>query len=72
MLASNELREGLNSFSLRQGYEMGRPSDISLEVDVAAGRLAAVRIAGSSVKISEGLISSVTIITIDVIIALHY
>ena len=56
LLASGELTEGLNSFSLRQGYEMGRPSDISLEVDVASGRLTAVRIAGSSVRVSEGTI----------------
>ena len=57
LLASNELREGLNSFSLRQGYEMGRPSDISLEVDVASGKMTAVRIAGSSVKVSDGTIT---------------
>ncbi|MFZ1814731.1 MAG: PhzF family phenazine biosynthesis protein [Rhizobiaceae bacterium] len=57
LLASGELQEGLNSFSLRQGYEMGRPSYIGLEIDVLAGRISAVRIAGSSVKVSQGQIA---------------
>ncbi|MEZ5871838.1 MAG: PhzF family phenazine biosynthesis protein [Nitratireductor sp.] len=54
LLASGELTEGLNSFTLKQGYEMGRPSDIGLEVEVESGKLSAVRIAGSSVRVSEG------------------
>ena len=59
LLASGELAEGFNAFPLRQGYEMGRPSQIGLEIDVADGRLAAVRIAGSSVAVSEGVIEAV-------------
>ncbi len=54
LLASGEMAEGLNSFALHQGYDMGRPSNIGLEADVAGGKLAAVRISGSSVKVSEG------------------
>lgn len=54
LLASGELAEGLNSFALEQGEDMGRPSKIALEVEVADGRLAAVRIAGTSVRVSEG------------------
>jgi trans-2,3-dihydro-3-hydroxyanthranilate isomerase len=54
LLASGELKEGLNSFTLKQGEDMGRPSQIALEVDVANGSLAAVRIAGTSVEVSEG------------------
>jgi trans-2,3-dihydro-3-hydroxyanthranilate isomerase len=54
LLASGELAEGLNSFALKQGEDMGRPSEIALEVDVSGGNLAAVRIDGTSVKVSEG------------------
>lgn len=54
LLASGELAEGLNIVALRQGEDMGRPSKIALEVDVAAGRLAAVRLAGTSVTVTEG------------------
>ncbi len=59
LLASGELAEGTNAFALRQGYEMGRPSQIGLEIDVADGRLSAVRISGSSVPVSQGLIEAV-------------
>ena len=54
LLASGELREGLNRFALRQGDDMGRPSRIGLEIDVADGVLAAVRIDGSAVPFSSG------------------
>ncbi len=56
LLASGELSDGLNIVGLKQGYEMGRPSDIGLEADVADGRLTAVRISGNSVPVSEGWI----------------
>ncbi len=56
LLACGELKEGMNSFRLEQGHDMGRPSDIALEIDVAGGNLAEVRVAGSSVAVSEGLI----------------
>jgi trans-2,3-dihydro-3-hydroxyanthranilate isomerase len=58
LLASGELAEGLNSFALKQGEDMGRPSDIALEVDVANGSLAAVRIAGTSVTVSKGWVEA--------------
>ncbi len=54
LLASGELKEGLNAFRLEQGYEMGRPSDLFLEAEISGGRLTAARIAGSSVAVSEG------------------
>jgi trans-2,3-dihydro-3-hydroxyanthranilate isomerase len=56
LLASGQLAEGTNTFALKQGYEMGRPSEIGMEADVSGGRLAAVRISGSSVPVSEGFI----------------
>ncbi len=40
---------------IEQGFEMGRPSLISLSFEVAArGRLEAVRIGGSAVRVTEG------------------
>ncbi len=57
-LASAVLNDGLNAFALEQGYDMGRPSDISLEVDVAGNAITAVRISGSSVAVSEGEIEA--------------
>ncbi len=56
LLASGELKAGTNRFSIRQGYDMGRPSDIGLEVDVNAGGIQAVRISGSSVPVSSGML----------------
>ncbi|MEM7465036.1 MAG: PhzF family phenazine biosynthesis protein [Pseudomonadota bacterium] len=54
LLDAGELSDGTNSYNLRQGYEMGRPSDIGLEVDVEDGKITAVRISGSSVPVSSG------------------
>ncbi len=40
---------------IEQGFEMGRPSLISLSFEVAArGKLEAVRIGGSAVRVTEG------------------
>ena len=58
LLAAGELQEGTNSFSLQQGYEMGRPSDIGLEVDIKDGAIAAIRVSGSSVPVSTGTIET--------------
>ena len=41
-------------FTIRQGIEMGRPSLIGAEVDVAEGRAVAVRIAGEALRVMEG------------------
>lgn len=49
------LREGTQSFKLLQGYDMGRPSQIQLEIDVSNNELSAVRVSGTSVPISTGL-----------------
>lgn len=54
LLQAGELKEGLNSFQLKQGYDMGRPSDLSLEIDIEQSEITAVRVAGSSVAISSG------------------
>ena len=54
LLANDALAEGTTTLHLQQGVEMGRPSDLRLSVDVSGGRLQAVRIAGSAVRIGEG------------------
>ncbi|MEO1066445.1 MAG: PhzF family phenazine biosynthesis protein [Pseudomonadota bacterium] len=54
-IASYErLPNGTHSFWIEQGYEMGRPSDITLEIDVEDGALFAARIGGSAVIVSKG------------------
>ncbi len=57
LLASGVLGEGTSRFHLRQGVEMGRPSDLFLSVDVAGDAVQAVRIRGAAVALSEGRIS---------------
>ena len=46
--------EGPSQFLIEQGIEMGRPSRIRLEVDVAGSRIVAARIGGPAVKAAEG------------------
>lgn len=57
LLASGALPDGTSRFHLRQGVEMGRPSDLFLSVDVAGAALRAVRIRGAAVALSEGRIA---------------
>lgn len=52
--AARALRPGRQSFHLRQGVEMGRPSDLWLTVDYSAEGISAVHIRGAAVMISEG------------------
>ncbi len=54
LLASKELADGKTRLKLEQGYEMGRPSDLVLEADVAGGQLTAVRVGGQAVQVMEG------------------
>jgi trans-2,3-dihydro-3-hydroxyanthranilate isomerase len=39
---------------LEQGYEMGRPSLIEVQVDVAAGEVSRVQVGGGVVLVAEG------------------
>lgn len=50
------LAEGWHTLPILQGVEMGRPSLIGLDVHIENGALAATRIAGKAVKISEGVL----------------
>jgi trans-2,3-dihydro-3-hydroxyanthranilate isomerase len=45
---------GWHQLIIEQGYEMGRPSEIVLDIEVRAGLLTAARIGGAAVIISEG------------------
>lgn len=46
--------EGVSMVIVEQGLEMGRPSRIRLEVEIAAGRLARARIGGDAVVVQDG------------------
>ncbi len=46
--------DGLTQLWIEQGIQMGRPSRIRLELDVAAKKLTGARIGGSAVKVAEG------------------
>lgn len=52
----DQLPSGSHRFIIEQGYEMGRPSRIALEVDIEQGALHAGRIGGDAVVIGRGTI----------------
>ena len=58
LLASERLGDGTHSWSLEQGYEMGRPSDLDLEADIAGGKLIAARVAGNAVEVMRGTLET--------------
>jgi trans-2,3-dihydro-3-hydroxyanthranilate isomerase len=47
-------QDGTLRYSVHQGIEMGRPSLLELEIDVADGGVKAVRVGGASVLVSSG------------------
>ncbi len=53
----DRLRDGTHKRIVEQGYEMGRPSQITLTLVVSGGKLTTVRIGGSAVRVSEGTIT---------------
>lgn len=50
----DEPGDGVRRLWIEQGVEMGRPSRIRLELDVAGGALKGARIGGHAVKVAEG------------------
>lgn len=54
--AARVLRQGTQTFTLRQGVEMGRPSDLTLTVDYGTEGITAMHIRGAAVPLSQGLI----------------
>ena len=56
--ASATLADGATVFALRQGEDMGRPSEISLTVEVTGGEVSEIRIKGAAVRFNHGQIAS--------------
>ena len=56
LLHAEKLADGKHTWELEQGYEMGRPSELHLEVDISGGKLTAVGVAGQAVQIMEGVL----------------
>lgn len=54
LAARERLTDGAHRWRIEQGFEMGRPSLLELECDVRRGKLAAVRVGGAAVIVSEG------------------
>ncbi len=54
IMASEQLADGLHTWTVEQGYEMGRPSQIYLEADVAGGQVTGVRVGGYAVPVMRG------------------
>ena len=50
-------REGTLRWMVEQGFEMGRPSMLEVEADVAGGAVTAVRVGGRTVLVCEGEMS---------------
>ena len=50
-------KDGIVRWIVEQGFEMGRPSMLEVEAELAAGKLTAVRVGGASVLVSEGTMS---------------
>ena len=49
-------QDGTLRWTIEQGFEMGRPSIIYLETDVAEGAVTAVRVGGTAVRVSDGVL----------------
>lgn len=50
--------DGLHQLIIEQGYEMGRPSQITLEIAVSGGFLHGARVGGNAVRMSEGTLEA--------------
>jgi trans-2,3-dihydro-3-hydroxyanthranilate isomerase len=54
LAARETLQNGTLRWIVEQGFEMGRPSLLHVEADMAAGNVIAVRVGGTAVRMSEG------------------
>lgn len=55
-LAKRDPREsGILRWRIEQGFEMGRPSILDIEAEKVEGKITAVRVGGSTVLVTEGL-----------------
>jgi len=56
VLAASGLGDGRHEFDIEQGYEVGRPSLLSLSIAIHGGALEAASVGGDAVIVSEGAI----------------
>jgi trans-2,3-dihydro-3-hydroxyanthranilate isomerase len=54
LAAHQRLPDGITTWTLSQGTELGRPSRIHVSVEIAGGELGAARVGGSAVLVSRG------------------
>ena len=54
LVAREPARTGTSKWVIEQGFEMGRPSILHVEADTSGGKVIAVRVGGTAVKMSEG------------------
>ena len=52
------LGDGTHSFVLEQGYEVGRPSQIDLQIVIESWALISAEIGGGAILVSEGEIDA--------------
>lgn len=52
---SDRFSDGIHRWQVEQGFEMGRPSLLQVEVEKAGGRIDKIRVCGQSVMVSEGV-----------------
>ncbi|MFL4979952.1 MAG: PhzF family phenazine biosynthesis protein [Xanthobacteraceae bacterium] len=57
-MVARRLGDGEHEFGIEQGYEMGRPSLITLTIEIRAGALVAGSVGGRAVMVSEGTIEA--------------
>lgn len=53
----DRLPDGSHKRHIEQGYEMGRPSEIELSLEVEGGKLTGLRIGGYAVRVSKGVLT---------------
>lgn len=54
LAARDDRQDGLLRWVVEQGFEMGRPSILEIEVDRSAGEVTGIRVGGSTVMVCEG------------------
>ncbi|HEY1283526.1 MAG TPA: PhzF family phenazine biosynthesis protein [Steroidobacteraceae bacterium] len=57
LAARESVKSGTLRWVVEQGFEMGRPSLLHVEADRAEGKLTAVRVGGTAVRMSEGTLT---------------
>jgi len=53
----SDTRDGTLTWTVEQGVEMGRPSVLRLQADLAGGTVTAVRVGGTSVRMGQGTLA---------------